>query len=161
MNRSEVTPGLWVGGKPALGRHEDVDVIVLAAEELQPPARLFPGSEVIYAPLDDDGTRPLREDEIRTALEASDRVARRMRARRRVLCTCAMGLNRSALIAALAMNRVHGAGADEIIARIRHARGPRALSNPSFERLIRATVDMRRDLRMADVVASASQTKTR
>lgn len=144
MSRSEVVPGLFVGSKPAPGRHEDVDVIVLAAEEYQPLADLFPGAEVIHAPLDDDSSRPIRQDEIVTATKAASRVASRLREGRRVLSSCAMGLNRSSLVAALAMHEVWGMGAEEIIERIRQARGELALSNPNFERLIRVVIAVRR-----------------
>jgi protein-tyrosine phosphatase len=143
MSQSEIIPGLFVGSKPSPGRHEGVDVIVLAAVEYQPPAELFPGTEVIYAPLDDEPGRLLREDEIVTATKAASRVARRLRAGRRVLVSCMMGLNRSSLIAALAMHEVYGMGDDEIIARIRRARGAWALSNPSFERLLRVVIEAR------------------
>jgi protein-tyrosine phosphatase len=145
MSQSEIVPGLFIGSKPSHGRHACVDVIVLAAEEYQPPADLFPGVEVIYVPLDDAPGRPLREDEITTATKAGSRVARRLRAGRRVLASCAMGLNRSSLVAALAMHEVHGMSADEIITRIRRARGAWALSNPNFERLLRVVIDVQRD----------------
>lgn len=143
MSVSEIVPGLFVGSKPAPGRHDGIDVIVLAAMEYQPPAELFPGVEVLYAPLDDAPGRSMREDEIADATRAGMRVARRLRAGRRVLVTCAMGLNRSALIAAIAMHETYGMGADEIIARLRHARGMWSLSNPNFEKLVRIVIDVR------------------
>lgn len=138
---SELTPGLYVGSKPSPGQHEGVDVIVLAALEYQPPAALFPGAEVLHAPLDDAPNRAMREDEITLALKTAGRVAKRLRAGRRVLVTCAMGLNRSALVAALALHEIYGMGADEIIKRLRQARGTWALSNPNFERLLRLVID--------------------
>jgi protein-tyrosine phosphatase len=143
VTRSEIVPGLFVGSRPLFGRHPDVDVIVLAAEEYQPPAELFPGVEVLHTPLDDDPRRPLRPDEILAATTAGSRVARRLRAGRRVLCTCRMGLNRSALIAALALHEIYGMSADKIVARIRQARGAWALSNPNFEKMLRVVIDVR------------------
>ena len=143
MSRSEVVPNLFVGSKPSPGRHEGIDTIVLAAMEYQPPADLFHGAEVLHVPLDDAPDRPMREDEIAAATKASSRVARRLLAGRRILATCAMGLNRSSLVAALAMHEVYGMGADEILSRIRRARGAWALSNPNFERLLRVVVDVR------------------
>lgn len=140
---SEVAPGLYVGSKPPPGHHAGVDVIVLAAMEYQPPAHLFPGTEVIHAPLDDAPGRHMREDEIALATKAAERVARRLRAGRRVLSSCAMGLNRSALVAALAMHEVYGMRPDEIVARLRRARGAWALSNPNFEKLLRVVIDVR------------------
>lgn len=144
MTTSEIIPGLYVGSKPSPGQHAGIDALVLAAREYQPPAFLFPGMPVIYAPLDDDSTRPMRADEIVLATKAALRVAHLLREGHHVLVTCAMGLNRSALIAALAMHEVHGMGADEIISRLRRARGSWALSNPNFEKLLRAVIDERK-----------------
>ncbi len=148
---STVAPGLLVGSKPSPGYHTDVDVTLLAGMgrvlalvwRHQPPAELFPGTEVIHVPLDDAPSRPLRQDEIVAATEAASRVGRRLRSGRRVLVTCAMGLNRSALVAALAMHEVYGMGADEIIRRLRRARGTWALSNPNFEKLLRVVIEVR------------------
>ena len=136
---NEVVPGLFVGSKPPPGRH-GFDAIVLTAEEYQPPAELFPGTEVIHAPLDDDPSRSMTEAEIAIAVRTARRVARRVRAGQKVLCSCAMGLNRSALVAALAVHEVYGMSADEIVGRLRRARGAWELSNPSFERLLRAVI---------------------
>jgi protein-tyrosine phosphatase len=143
VSQNEVAPGLFVGSKPAPGRHSCVDAIVLAAEEYQFSADMFPGAEILHAPLDDDPSRPMRADEIGIAARAGARVARRLRAGKRVLVTCAMGLNRSGLIAAIAMQDVWGMGADEIIGRLRRARGKWALSNPNFEQLLRVVIDVR------------------
>lgn len=142
---SEVIPGLYVGSKPPPGKHDGVDAIVLAAMEYQPPAHLFPGTEVIHAPLDDAPGRHMREDEIAIATKAAERVARLLRSGRRVLSTCQLGLNRSSLVAALAMHEVYGMGADEIVARLRRARGMWALSNPNFEKLLRVMIDVKRE----------------
>jgi protein-tyrosine phosphatase len=140
-----VAPGLYVGSKPAPGRYDSVDTIVLNAAEYQPPAHLFPGSEIIHAPIDDDPSRAMTDREIATATQAAARVARRLRAGRRVLSTCQMGLNRSSLVAAIAMHDVYGMTADEIIDRLRRARGSWALSNPNFEKLLRIVIDVKRD----------------
>jgi protein-tyrosine phosphatase len=141
---NEVAPGLFVGSKPPPGKHEGVDAIVLAAMEYQPPAHLFPGAEVIHAPLDDAPGRRMREDEIVIAANAAKRVAKLLRQGRRVLSSCQMGLNRSSLVAALAMQEVYGMSADEIVARLRRARGRWALSNPNFEKLLRVVIDVKK-----------------
>ena len=145
MSRSEVIPGLYVGSKPSPGKHDGIDVIVLAAVEYQPPAHLFPGTEVIHAPLDDAPGRHVREDEITIATKAADRVARILRAGRSVLVTCALGLNRSSLVAALAMHDVYGMSAAEIVTRLRRARGRWALSNQNFEKLLRVVIDVKNE----------------
>lgn len=144
LDMSEVAPGLYVGSKPAPGRYP-VDVIVLAAMEYQLAAGLFPGVEIIHAPLDDDPSRLLRLDEISVATRTAMRIARRLRAGKRVLATCQLGLNRSALVAALAMHDVFGMTPDEIVRRLRAARGVWALSNPNFTRLLHAVIDVRSD----------------
>lgn len=141
--QSEVVPGLFIGSRPPPGRHPDVDVIVLTAMEYQPRADAFPDVEVLHVPLDDDPRRPMHKEEIVAALRGGRRVARRLRDGRRVLVTCAMGLNRSSLVAALAMSEVYGMSADAIIERVRAARGPWALSNAYFEKLLRVTIDTR------------------
>lgn len=141
---SEVAPGLYVGSKPAHGRHP-YDVIVLAAQEYQPHATRFPGAHVIHVPFDDAPWRAMRPEEITGAVRTGQMVARHLRAGQRVLVSCAMGLNRSALVAAIAMHDVHGMDADEIVARIRRARGAWALSNPNFEKLLRVVIDTKID----------------
>lgn len=141
----EVAPRLFVGSKPPPGRHADYDTIVLMAIEYQPPAHLFPGSEVIHAPIDDSPNRPMRDDEMVTAVETGHRIARRLLAGRTVLSTCAMGLNRSALVAAIAMHEAYGMNADEIIRRLRAARGEWALHNPQFEKLLRTTIAVKKE----------------
>lgn len=143
MSQSEVAPGLLVGSRPAPGRHEGIDAIVLSAKEYQLPAESFPGTEVIHAPLDDAPGRSMHESEIETALKTAGQVADRLRRGRRVLVTCWMGLNRSALIAALAMADVYGMEADEIVRRMRRARGMWSLSNSNFEKLLRVAIDVR------------------
>lgn len=140
---SEVAPRLYVGSKPPPDRYDRFDVIVLAAKEYQPPDHWFPGVEVIHAPFDDNPLRHMHRDEIETATKAAGRVARRLYAGKRVLVSCAMGLNRSSLIAAIAMHAVYGMSADEIIKRIRHVRGMWALSNPNFVKLLHAVIDVK------------------
>ena len=142
---SEVAPGIYIGSKPPPGRHEGIDAIVLAAMEYQPPAHLFPETEVIHAPLDDAPGRAMTPDEIAIATKAAKRVARLLRSGRRVLSTCQMGLNRSSLVAALAMHDVFDMSADEIISRVRRARGVWALSNPNFEKLLRVVIDVKKE----------------
>jgi protein-tyrosine phosphatase len=142
---NEVAPNLFVGRRPVPGSRTDVDTIVLTAMEYQLPASSFPGVEVLHVPLDDDPRRPMRAEEIEGAIVTGQRVARRLRMGKRVLSTCAMGLNRSALVAGLAMSAAYGMGADEIVERIRRARGAWALSNPHFVQLLRVVIDERRD----------------
>lgn len=112
------------------------DTLVLCAEEHQPPGRAFPGVEVIHLPFDDT-VEPMDYRQYGAIQKTADRVARRLRARRRVLVTCHAGLNRSGLVNALALMRATGAPPSIAIERIRARRGVRALSNPYFESLVR------------------------
>lgn len=146
VEANEVAPGLFVGSAPSHGRHP-FDVIVLAAEEYQPHASRFPGAQVIHVPLDDAPWRDMRRDEIISSVRTAEAVAAHLREGRRVLVSCALGFNRSALIAAIAMHEAYGTGADEIVARIRRARGLWALSNPNFEKLLRVAIDVKKEMR--------------
>lgn len=138
-----VAPRLWIGSKPPIDRDlPHVDVLVLCAKEYQPPALMFHGT-VIRCPIDDG---ILTRDEVNRALTASKAVAAALSSKRRVLSTCQMGLNRSALVAALALGRLTYASADELVAQIRARRDPRCFSNPHFVELLQRFVgDGRRE----------------
>jgi protein-tyrosine phosphatase len=106
------------------------DTVVLCAEELQDVP--LPGVEVIHAPLDD--AKPTQE-EVSIAWKAAKRVAKRVNANRRVLVTCAMGLNRSGLVTGFTLIML-GFTAQQAIDVIRMARGQRALFNEHFVKLL-------------------------
>jgi len=98
---SRIVDGLWVGAAPPPGDYSaDWDVIVFTAEEYQPDRGLFPRVRVRHFPYDD--TSPPSDRDLMTAWSAAEEVARYLRQGRRVLVTCRMGRNRSALVAALA-----------------------------------------------------------
>jgi protein-tyrosine phosphatase len=133
---SLVAPNLFVGARPPPGRYRWVGVIVLCAREYQLPSYAFPGVTVLHVPLDDDSTRPMHHHEIVLATSNARTMARYLHAGHRVLSTCHMGLNRSALVAGLAMRQAFGMSPTDVIEQIRSQRGPRALSNPRFRQLI-------------------------
>jgi protein-tyrosine phosphatase len=91
--------------------------------------------DVFHAPLDDNPWCPPSPREQAIAHGAAREVARRLRKGQRVLVTCAMGLNRSGLVSALAL-RMQGVPSERAIAAVRQARGPNALNNGQFRRLI-------------------------
>lgn len=118
------------GSRPPVGVRLPFDVIVLSAWEYQPE---MPGFEVLHVPLDDDPATPVSEED-RTRIQATARrVARRIRAGRRVLVTCHQGRNRSGVIAGLALVALGVPGA-EAANRIRHLRN--GLTNPHFHRMV-------------------------
>lgn len=130
---SSVAPRLWVGSRPPVELEiPGVDVLVLCAQEIQPPTLAFKG-RIIRCPLPD---AELTRDEVNRALIASRGAAEALVAKKRVLSTCAMGLNRSAFVAALALGRVTYLSADQLIALIRQRRHEQCLSNQHFCQLI-------------------------
>jgi protein-tyrosine phosphatase len=114
--------------------YPEFDVIVLCAEEVQPTFQRFKGT-VIRAPFDDSPYPTAKERKI--AIRAAREVAKRLRKGQRVLVTCAQGLNRSGLVVGIALKMAARMHVNEIIERIRKARGDWALSNPAFERFLR------------------------
>ena len=135
VGANRVVSGVWMGSAPPDGmrvRDGGFDVVVLAAAEYQPAASLFPGIEVIHAPLDD--ARPSKR-QIGIALHAANEVVKRRREHKRVLVTCYLGLNRSGLITALALVQL-GVRPKTAIACVRAARGDRALHNEHFVSII-------------------------
>lgn len=105
-------------------------VLVLCAEEYQPPAARFPRLEVIYAPNDDSG-QPFTALQAAIANMAAHRVADYVRRKQHVLVTCMMGKNRSGLVTALALHHLTGWSGKDCVARVR-AKRPIALSNEAF-----------------------------
>ena len=107
LDATEVFRGIWVGSAPAPGYYAGrFDVVVLVSLEYQPPAYGFPGVIVRRFPFD-DSARPSKQD-LAQAWRAATAVAHDVSQGRRVLVTCNMGRNRSALVAALAIHMLTG-----------------------------------------------------
>lgn len=137
LDADRIADNLYQGSRPPVGpqvRDCGFDVLVLTAEEYQPPAEGFPGVRVVHAGYDDAG-RPITESEWRTALRASKIVAIEVRRGARVLVTCHMGLNRSGLVSALALHYLTGMAGSACARVVRHRR-PGALRNPSFSEVL-------------------------
>lgn len=118
------------GSKPPVGVPLPFDTIVLAAEEYQPH---MPGAfEVLHVPLDDSGPPPTAHER-RLIYENASRIARRVRAGRRVLVTCWQGRNRSGVLSGLALRElgVPGIEAARLIQRIR-----KGLTNRYFYEMV-------------------------
>lgn len=136
-NRILKHPELWIGGKPEAGQRMSSkwDVVVLCAKEHQPSAYAFPDVEVLHCPIDD---AELTRDELQRVRRCSKTIAHRLSSGHRVLVTCQMGINRSALVTAMAMKRLTGWPAEKIISTIRLGRKG-ALSNEHFQGYIKAS----------------------
>lgn len=134
MDANRIARRLWQGSHPPYGptlRQNGVDTLVLCAIEHQDSPERYPGVKVIHAPMDDGAVVP-----ITLAMRTAERVARELRANRRVMIACHAGLNRSGLVSALTLWLVTGASGAACVNRVQAAR-PEALCNPAFERFLR------------------------
>jgi hypothetical protein len=144
VEADEIVPNIWQGSYPGTGHAvaaSGFSVLVLCAQELQEPAELWPGVEVIYAPNYDDGEHLLTRDLLKVAVNAAHRVETAVKQGRKVLSTCRAGMNRSGLVTALALHFLYGWDGDTCIRRVRRNRKPkggiRPLSNASFTAALR------------------------
>lgn len=136
-----VTRQLWQGSMPPRGGHvarTGAQVLVLAAKEYQPEARHFPGVRVIHAPLHDH--HAVTDEELRTMVRVSKTMATLLRKGATVLSTCHMGWNRSGILSTLALMEL-GATPETAVLAVRSARGPDAMSNRTFCRIVAALHD--------------------
>ena len=105
IDATRLDKGLWIGSKPEIGRavgESGFDLLVLCAEEYQPPSGEFPGVDVIHAPFDDNDIGPTSQEK-KIARSAAKRVAAAVRNGSRVLVSCIAGRNRSGLVCGLAL----------------------------------------------------------
>ena len=133
LDVTRILPHLYQGSVPRPGGEVarcGFTVLVLAAQEYQPPRDFYPGVKVIRAPLDDSG-RPMTEREWKTARAAAKEVAAAVSSGERALVTCIQGRNRSGLIVALACHLLTGESGSYCADRIRGKR-KNALVNQWF-----------------------------
>lgn len=134
---SRIHPRLWQGSKYSLRSRTLVQfrVVVLCADEVQPPLSDFPlGIKVIRCPLRDEET-PLSAQDTNQVMHAAQRCARSVLRGRRTLITCNAGLNRSGLVMATTLHLLTGQPGFEC-ARVVQRRRPGALYNRTFLREI-------------------------
>lgn len=132
-----IAPRLWIGSSPPTDRDlPKIDVLVLCAQEIQPEFPAFHGV-VFRCPIPDAEIDALQLRLVaQTAVAAAGAIVRG----RRVLVTCRTGLNRSALVVALALHQLTTMNAEEIVDHIRLQRGRDALSNRNFVAIIRQVI---------------------
>lgn len=131
---SNVAPRLWVGGRPSFDRDlPEFDLLALCAAEIQPERLAFHG-RVIRCPIPD---AELDTAQVTRVVSTARTLAQTLSRGQRLLVTCAAGLNRSALVAALTLGYVTRSSADQLIRLMRQRRSPNALHNQSFQALIR------------------------
>ncbi len=138
LDAHEVAPNLWVGSQPPkspLVEQHGFKLLVLCAQEYQPRSKEFgfrgPDIVVAHAPFDDSHrfTGLMRD----TAVAAGRDVAHQLAGGKKVLVTCHAGINRSALVAGIAMLRLYPKmTADRVVGMIRARRMRQCLSNGVF-----------------------------
>jgi len=138
---------LFQGSYPKLTKQllQQFDVIVYCAMEKQPNAadlKLVPRDKhVLGIPLDDDSHQPITREQRAFLIRLARQLAPHVRAGRRVLVTCAMGLNRSGIVSALTLMAATGCSGRTAAMSVRKHRRPasdgtRALFNPIFARFV-------------------------
>jgi protein-tyrosine phosphatase len=120
---------LYVGGRPPHDRELAFDTLVLCERHYQPERMVFRGT-IVRCPIDDD---VLSKQEIRQVLNTSSRVAADLRQGKRVLVACRAGINRSALVASLALAQMTRMTAPELVAHMKQRRHHDCLFNQHFQ----------------------------
>lgn len=135
IDAHQVIPRLWIGSAPPYDRDlHPFDRIVLCSSQFQPPNTAY-NHKLIRAPFDDIEVENAELAAIAT--DAANLVARCHKRGERILVTCTAGLNRSALVTALAILKLYPKmTADQVITLIRQRRSYNALFNKSFVALI-------------------------
>jgi len=136
---SEILPRLYQGSFPPPGSYlskKGIRVLALCAIELQPPATNFTGVQVLRCPLHDTYD-PLTADERVMLQRIATHLAAAVRGGKKVLVSCAQGINRSGLLTALTLRELTGMSGLDAVRLIRRKR-PGALSNESFVALLEA-----------------------
>jgi len=136
--KARVPGALFVGGAPRWAYNlPRADLLILAARDHQPPDVNFDSIRVMRVPLD-DVDEPVSPQDYASMLAAARAAAAAIRRGKVVVSTCQAGLNRSCLIAGMAM-RLLGMSADDTVNELRRARGSQGLSNQMFEGIVRRT----------------------
>ena len=145
MNRPNydlVVPRVCMGGAviDSSGMFEEFDIVVLCAVEWQPTVDIPPNDRskrVLRIPLDDiDSPLALAPDTRRSINSVVGILEEAYREEKRILITCMAGRNRSGLITALLLRKALQMNSQAAIAKVKEARGPHALSNPTFVRYL-------------------------
>lgn len=136
LDAHEVHERLWVGSVPPRGpglARLGFTHVVLCANDFQFAASDFDGVTVVHCPFEDSDT-VVSGATTALVFATARAVSEAQRAGGTVLVTCAAGINRSALVAALAM-RMLGVQPWAAVERIRATRFTYCLSNTCFRRI--------------------------
>ena len=143
----QIHTNLYQGSYPK--PHKDLadhfDVIVYTAMEKQPTAaalKALPKSVTVKKfPLDDDPYQPVTREQLDGLVREARQLAGLLRSGKRVLITCAMGMNRSGILTALTLMVATGCSGRTALHTVQTKRramddGTRALFNPIFSRFV-------------------------
>lgn len=131
IDASRIVSRVYQGAAPPPGnqvRRCGFSLLVLCAEEYQPPGELFDGVQVLHVPLDD---AELSAAEWQRAAKGARAVCKHVMGKGRALVTCMAGRNRSGLVTAMTLRLLTGAKGDAIVDHIQRRRA-HALTNRSF-----------------------------
>jgi protein-tyrosine phosphatase len=131
-----IVPGIAQGSfpQPLSEAFKHADTIVFCAMEKQPKSAKAPaGKRIIRFGFDDDIYRPIPPEVGDLFHQMARRLAGEVTAGRKLLITCAMGLNRSGIITGLTMMYALRMAPHDVIKLIRARRSKDALMNPIFE----------------------------
>jgi hypothetical protein len=134
LDVDKIQEGLWQGSVPPGGtilKEKGFDVVVLCADDFQfldQPDR-YPGLEVLRCPYDDYHELP--DHQLAMIVDTAFQVAKHVRAGKKVLVTCAAGLNRSGLVTGLALQLLTKWSGRAVLTHVRSRRNM-ALCNPFF-----------------------------
>jgi len=131
-----IVPNVAQGSFPGLkGRAFDhCDVLVLAAEEHQAKnLKAPPGKQIVRLGFDDDSYRPIPPEVGKIFHAHAKQLGQAALSGRKLMITCAMGLNRSGLITALTLMHAYRMKPSDAIKLIRARRHIDCLCNPMFE----------------------------
>lgn len=127
---------IYMGGAPPIKMKSDFTDIFLCAREYQPDSNLFGEAHVHQYPFFDDYQK-VTNDEFKQIALAVSAACHAVERGGKILITCMAGLNRSGLVTALTLMKVLNLPSHIAIMQVRSSRGPRAISNPLFEKIIR------------------------
>jgi protein-tyrosine phosphatase len=113
---------------------QHADILVLCAEEHQAKTlKAPPGKAIIRLGFDDDTYRPIPPEAGKIFHAHAQQLGKAALSGRKLMITCAMGLNRSGLITALTLMHGYRMRPSEAIKLIRGRRSKDCLCNPMFE----------------------------
>lgn len=138
-----IMPNLAQGSypEPPTAVFKDFDILVLCAKELQSKStKAPPNKALVRMPMVDDIYRPVTAADAQRYHTAARELAKAIMRGKKVLVTCAQGVNRSGLITSLIVMNMTTLKGRDVVKMIRQRRrvdgGAYPLMNPMFESFV-------------------------